>query len=245
MELDRNNLSPSRWHGQCVRLKELQKQQKKTLSSKASGARSSFAWITEHMNGSNVRREKRLSRCVLVPLLAVHMHYAWRLKELLTFAGGLTAWPGAVGEADPFCRAVERVTRGASEAHFSVLLKAALLSGGMGRRARIPAGAPFITCTDKCTYILDTILHTSSSFFQLSEHMYFSTWTETNCMFLLKKKKRKKVDSKLLEVCATHGRLKLQTWSICKTWYTVSQPLLQHKLKAGGSYITLKLFISP
>lgn len=147
--------------------------------------------------GSNIRREKRLlvwcisvSRCVLVPLLAVRMHYAWRLKELLTFAGGLTAWPSAVGEANPFCRAVERVTRGASEAHFSVLLKAALLSGGMGRRARIPAGAPFITCTDKCTYILDTILHTSSSFFQLSKHMYFSTWTETNCMFLLKKKKK-------------------------------------------------------
>ncbi len=167
-------------------------EEKKTLSSKASDARSSFAVSYRahecRDTGSNVRREKRLvwcisvSRWVLVPLLAVHMHYSWRPKELLTFAGGLTARPSAVGEADPFCRAVQRVTRGTSEAHFSVLLKAALLSGGMGRRARIPAGAPFITCTDKCTYILDTI-----AFLQLSEHTYFSTWIETNCMFLLKK----------------------------------------------------------
>lgn len=56
-------------------------------------------------------------------------------------------------------------------------------------------------------YILDTILCTSFSFFQLSEHMQFSTWTETNSKF----------DSQLLEVHATHGILKLQTWSICKT----------------------------
>lgn len=74
------------------------------------------------------------------------MHYLWRLRESLTFTGGLSARPGAVGKTDPFRRAVERVTRGASESNFCVLLKAALLSGGVGRRARIPTGAPFITC---------------------------------------------------------------------------------------------------
>lgn len=125
---------------------------KKHFEAISSGARSSSACITERRDtGSNVLFSRHQCQCTR------------RLMELLTFAGGLTAGPGAVGEADPLSRAVERVTRGAGEAHFSVLLKAALLSRSMGRRARIPTAAPFITCGHSMHK--HTILHTLSQFF--------------------------------------------------------------------------------
>lgn len=66
----------------------------------------------------------------------------------LTFAGGLLARPGSVGEAYPLGGAVERVARVTGEAHLTAELETSGLAAGVCRRAGIPTAPRALPCRE-------------------------------------------------------------------------------------------------
>lgn len=83
-------------------------------------------------------------------LLLFHtIHQRDILNISLTLAEWLSARPSPVGEADPLCRAVQRVSHCAGEAHLAPHFEVACLPAGMGRCAGIPTSVGRVTCNGR------------------------------------------------------------------------------------------------
>lgn len=72
-----------------------------------------------------------------------------QLLQALTFAGGLSTGPCAVGEAHPFCRAKKLISHRAAEVHFTAYPKVTLISAAVGWCAWVTACPWGITWRDK------------------------------------------------------------------------------------------------
>lgn len=193
MVLDRNNLSPSRWHGQCVRLKELQKQQKKHFPQKplVQGRllrELQNTWMPWHRLKCSMREKTSRLMHISVPVCT---RAAPRCARALCMASkGVTyvcRWADDLTKCHWGSRSFLPSRRACDPwRKWSALWHAAESCpplGWHGPACPDPHRSPVYHLHRQVHiysryYILDTILHTSSSFFQQSEHMYFSTWTE-------------------------------------------------------------------